>query len=296
MAAVLGGLTLLYGLSRMNWSGKPSFQAGPAAPVKIRVEGPSSKVSLERKGDAWRVTDPLDWPADQAVADRLVAGLAMLESEGEVTRRAESFAQYDLDEGKAVRIKAWADPGKDPYEIVLGKSGPSPDRVYARLGKGAAVHLVGGLSRSAADLPVSRWRDRRIWDGREIVRVRATRGKGSFVLEKSSAAWTADGQPADEEKVQAFLSAVRLMEADDFADPGMAKEPKAYGLEKPSLVLEVSAPGGPVVTISVGKAEADPRAVRKGGVETLFLVPAYRFSALDKAVKDGAVAFSKASK
>lgn len=285
LAAALVSLAVLYGFVRMAGSGRPAAAvASSLDPVRLRLETAQVKVTLEKRGDRWNVMEPLSWPADEEAVRRLAGGLQGLALENEVTRRTESFGQYDLDDAKGARVQAWAAGAKEPFEVVLGKGAGFTGKVYVRYGKEAVVYLASGLSREAVDQPLSRWRDRRVLDDREVSRVRGTRGKTSFTLERSSAGWTVDGRPADDGKAQAFLSALRLLEADDFVDPP-ATDPKKYGLEAPPASFEVWVSSGAPVVFSLGKNE-DPRPLRKEGAGSFFLVPSYRVSDIDKSAKD----------
>lgn len=277
-----GALAAVYALTFIPRSGRPRLPAAPDNPVKLRVEGPRSRVTLEKKGGDWRVIDPVDWPADRGAVTRLLDGLGSLAPEAEVTARAESHSQYELDE-RAVRVQAWAEGASEPFEVRLGKTAGFTDRAYARFA-GPPVYLVAGLSREAVDLSSSSWRDRNLLADAEILSVEAARGGRRFTVAKSSEGWTVDGRPADPAKAADFLSVFRNLSADVLVDRPGAADLKDYGLDKPEATFTVSFSAGAPVVLSFGRG--DPRPVKKGGEDTLFLVPAYRASFLDKAPED----------
>jgi hypothetical protein len=281
LAAAVGALLVLYGLAWIPWGGSAARPIVPSDPVKIRLEAPHSSVTLEKTGEAWRLTAPVAGPADEESVRRLTAGFKALLLESEATRRPESYVQYELAEGKSVKASIWAEGQSEPLVLTLGKNAGFSGRAYLRVGTGPAVYLATGLSRDAADLPLVRWRDRRIIDRRDIERVRVTRGKESFTLQRSSDGWTLSGAPADTGKAISFVSAVRTLAADDLVDPPASGDLKKYGLDAPSASFEVSFSSGTPARFFVG--QGDPRPVRKEGVETLYLVPAYRADELDKA-------------
>ena len=280
LAAVVGALAAVYALTWIPRSERPRSFFVPGDPVKLRMESASSKVTLEKKGGVWRVTDPVDWRADEEAVLRVISGLKGLILESEVTRRPESYAQYDLADGKEVRLTVWGKGGKAPVEIFLGKDAGFTDRAYVRVGKDPAVYFAAGMSREAADLPAVRWRDRSLIGRTDIVRVRRTEGKRSFLLERSSSSWTVDGKPTDPARAASFVSSLQALTADDLVDPPV--DLKTYGLDKSSASFELSFSSGTPVTLFFGKG--DPRPIRKEGVETLFLVPANRLDALEKDV------------
>ncbi len=280
LAAVVGTLAAVYALTLIPRSGRPRTFSVPADPVKLRVESPSSKSTLEKKGGVWRVTDPVDWPADEGSVLRVLSGLKGLILESEITRRPESYAQYELVEGKETHLSVWEKGEKSPVELFLGKNAGFTDRAYVRVGKDPAVYIAAGMSREAADFPAVRWRDRSVMDRTDIVRVRRTEGEGSVHLEKSSSSWTVDGKPSA--WASSCVSTIRSLTADDFVDPPAAADLAKYGLDKPAVSFEISFSSGTPVTLSLGIG--DPRPIRKEGVETLFLVPANRLEPLEKVV------------
>jgi hypothetical protein len=284
LAGIVAGLAVLYGLILIPWTGGNAVKIRPPAdPTKLLVEGPRGRVALEKNGEAWRLTEPVPWPADEEAVQRLTAGLRNLVLESEVSRRPETLDRYELDDAKAVRLTAW---GKEasPFTISLGKNAGFTDRAYVLFGKEPAVYLASGLSRDEADLPPARWRDRRVFDRTDIVRLRVTRGPDVLTLEKSSAGWTVNGASADLAKSDAFVSDLRTLAADDLVDPPGSDDLKKYGLDAPSAEWEVSFSTGAPVSLAFGTG--DPRPVRRDGEKTLFLVPGYRAVALDKSSKD----------
>jgi hypothetical protein len=280
-AALLGGLWLLTLVPWRRGSQAPSGM--PKDPVKLRIGGDASGVTLEKKDGAWRLTDPLDWPADTLASARVLDGLRRLSFEAEVTRRPESHAQYDLSDDKALRLQVWGAGEAKPFSFLLGKQAGMSGRSYARLDGDPVVRLADGPARGEADLPLTQWRDRRLLYRGDLSRVEVSGVKKPFVLAQSSAGWTVDGAPADEKKAGAFVSALRTLAADGFIDPPSSPDLKALGLLKPA-VYAVSFSSGPAVVLSAGAG--DPRAFRREGAETLFLVPAYRAARLDVSPDD----------
>jgi len=284
LAGIVAGLAALYGLTLIPWSGGTAAKVRPPAdPVKLLVDSPRGRVTLEKNGEAWRLTEPVPWPADEEAVQKLTVGLKNLVLESVVSRRLETRDRYELDDAKAVRLTAW---GKEsiPFTISLGKNAGYSNRAYVLFGKEPAVYLASGLSRDEADLPPARWRDRRVFARTDIVRLRVTRGQDVFTLEKSSTAWTVNSAPADLAKADAFVSDLRTLAADDLVDPPGSDDLKKYGLDVPSAEWEVSFSTGAPVSLAFGTG--DPRPLRRDGEKTIFLIPAYRAATLDKSAKD----------
>lgn len=282
-SAAAAALAFLYGLTLVPWGRGSKAPAGlPRNPVKISIEG-GAPVTLESKDGVWRVTAPVEGAVDDEAVRGLLSGLKSLAFESVVTERADSHAQYELEEGKAVRLRIWDAGASSPFDLFLGKNAGFTGRAYARAGAAPAVHLAAGLSREAVDLPLARWRDRRVFSRADIVRVEVTRGKSTYALAKSSDGWTVDGAAADEEKSAAFISALRILSADDLAGPP-AGDLKLFGLDKPASAFTVHFSSGAPVSLVCGTG--DPRPIRKDGTDVVYWVPAYRFTPLDLSRED----------
>src|SRR5262249_24479909 len=86
---------------------------------------------LERKDGAWRVTKPVDAPADATAADGIAGTLATLTSEG-VIDDPQGFGVYGLDDAaaKVVRFRA----GGADHELRIGRKTPIGANQYAATG------------------------------------------------------------------------------------------------------------------------------------------------------------------
>ena len=102
--------------------------------------------------------------------------------------------------------------------------------------------------------------------------------------EKVKRTWTADGKPADTGRVEAYLSDLRLLAAEELMDHPDAAALKRYGLDKPSWEFEVASSSGTAL-LAVGRS-GDPRPVQRKGVDAVYMVPDYRLEPLQKAAKD----------
>jgi hypothetical protein len=133
----------------------------PTGPTKLTLTHSDAIVVLEKRGLAWQVTAPFDFPADKpsvkAILNLLVSGVPM---DVEVDRG--HFENYGLDQANAVLVEIAGEAGTITRFFVGENSDggttfvrfPDDDRVYrARLG-----------GRTRFDHTASEWRDRRIFD------------------------------------------------------------------------------------------------------------------------------------
>lgn len=286
LGLAVAALAVAYGLTCIPWGSRGSkTPAGlPADPVKLQIETPVAGVTLERKEGLWRVAAPVIDAADEGTVQRVLTGLKRLALESPVTDAAETHGQYLLAEGQALRLSVWDAGAPAPFVVLLGKPAGLTGRTYVRLGDGPRVYLASGLLREEMNMPLARWRDRRVLPRADVVRVEVRRGKDRFTIDKSSVGWTVDGAIPDEARADAFISSLRVMSADDIVDPPAALDLKLRGMDKPAASFTVHFSSGAPVSLDLGSG--DPRAVRREGSPVLYLVPAGALASLDVSRKD----------
>jgi len=130
----------------------------PDAVTRIDLETPRLSLTVEREGDAWRVTRPLVDRAEATTMRGLLSALEMLTPEAVVSTNPERYARYGVDStGKALTVHM----DGDETHLVIGKLSPDAQSVYLRyeddprvLWRGAArrsppTSTPGGTSRSS---------------------------------------------------------------------------------------------------------------------------------------------------
>lgn len=109
---------------------------------------------LERRGEAWFLATPLDWPANDFAVRRILNELQFLEHEtsfsvADLARNGQSLADYGLDQP---RLEILATPTPPPagsttppspaFTLRLGASTAVGNRLYVLSPDGARVHVV----------------------------------------------------------------------------------------------------------------------------------------------------------
>lgn len=235
--------------------------------IKNRDKG---EVTLEKKGDAWRVTKPVDAAANKANVEAAIKNLQELKLSAVIaaTPAKNTLKRYELEADKALTVKAFAG-GKSLFDMVFGKSG----------GRGQIVQLAGKPTVYAAKefksynfaREMKNWRNTDVVsfeDGNVIgVEVENTHGKMSFT--KNGDAWSgalykrsdkglakkaSKWERFDPAKVKDMLNAFKKLKATDFGkkgdDTGLDDAVTHGGVVR--INMKDGAPGH---VLSVGKAQ-----------------------------------------
>jgi hypothetical protein len=258
---------------------------------------------LVRKDGAWRVAEPVDFPADPTAADAIAGALAGLASEA-VIDEPQGPEVYGLGEG--VRVVRFSAAGVE-HELRIGKKTPVGANSYAATGtgEGAQVYTIASYKTSALDKALDDLRERRPlrFEREDVTRIESEWNGGRAVVEKRDGTWklvepfAAD---ADESTIETMLSDLAFLRAAGFVDE--PPPPAEVGLERPEyrVVLtgkaEQGQPGGEGAAGSEGTAaprwelaigsviEANARA-GKAAESALYKIPEDRFQKLPKKVE-----------
>ena len=123
----------------------------------LEVSGttPGSSFSLERRGDAWFLTRPVEWPANLNAVSRILNELQFLEHEAsfntrDLEKNGQKLADYGLDQPKLTLSFTSGDEGAAGRTTVLriGDTTKVGDHPYLLSSDGQKIHVV---SRSLAD-------------------------------------------------------------------------------------------------------------------------------------------------
>ncbi|WP_165071615.1 DUF4340 domain-containing protein [Paludisphaera rhizosphaerae] len=212
----------------------PSWTA-PFAAVSVRR--PDLDVTAERRdGGTWRITTPVDFPADASAVERVVASLSTLQVDpkagGFVADHVHDFVDYGLDPPAAtIELKPFA-AGVPPLVLMVGATVPQQkDRVYLRIGGRDDVLSVDSafVAKLPADLKAMRNRFVAQVAPAAVRRIEIESPGGPFRLERDRQGWSASAPTearADRERVEALLKAVADLQSSEFFEPGAVPDPK----------------------------------------------------------------------
>lgn len=236
-----------------------------------------STVTLEKKGDSWQVTKPVDFPANQANVKQLVDNLKELKVTEQVEANANDDVKkgYELDAAHAVHVVGFKGPDKK-VDDFFGKNGGRGQMMM--VGDRPGVFAATGYSSYLYTRDVKNWRDTEIFkfDDANVIQISFDKKNQPLSFTKANDKWsgTVKGSPIerlDESKVKSAIGAFKALNADDFAD---GKTPADTGLDAPdSTVTILLKDNAGKYVLHVGKtATGTSRYAQKDGNPTVYIV------------------------
>jgi len=127
--------------------------------LEVDSATPGTSFSVERRGDAWFLTKPVEWPANPNAVSRILNELQFLEHETsfptkDLDKNGLKLADYGLEQPRMTLTFESGDPGTTgapPAQTTvlrLGDTVKVGDRLYLLSSDGETIHVVG---RSLAD-------------------------------------------------------------------------------------------------------------------------------------------------
>jgi hypothetical protein len=264
LVAGLGTYLYVYELpqAREEGSKKKLLGVDKDAIVGLDLVFPDREIALKKGDKGWRLTKPVDAPADEATVKALVSTLADAEIQKTLDEAPADPAAFGLDKPTPLATVTLSS-GTAPPPVAVGKNTTIGGKTYVRKGNEPKVYLTAsslnlGLNKQVKDL-----RDKQILvfqdDDVQRVDIAADGGGTTALVRKDKDSWTVQpgDKPADLTEVRSYLSTLRTTRATDFPDDAPADLGK-YGLDKPRLS----------VTVGSGKDAAETQTLLLGGEST----------------------------
>lgn len=248
--------------------------------TKIQIHNANKgDVVLEKQGDAWKLTKPVEYAANQQNVKSLIDNVKEIRVKDSIDTGKGQYATYDLEDDKAVHVQLYKDTSK-AVDLYFGKSGTRGQ--MTRVADKDGVYVASGYSNYLYTRELKDWRDRDVlkFEDANVVSATLTNSNGVFSFSKGSDdKWsgTFKGKPIpgfDQEKVKDMLRAYKALTADDFAEAD--KGPADTGLDKPSVLAFKLKDEGGTIKVDVGKEiSGKGRYAQKEGSPTVFVLSTY---------------------
>lgn len=240
LVALTGIATVLRWQARKTESLNPLDGVKPGTVVKMVVDRGAKTYSLEKTDGTWRLTDPVKDLADQEKAEVAVEQLLFLNLGSIVSRKPESYPNYELQEASATRMRLFVSDDPTPaFDGYFGKKGLGFNSLYFRFSREEPVYLTTGISPYALQKTAEHFRDRSLLrlDSGDLKSVSLKAGTTALKLRRSSATWKAEGRLMPAQSVDALISRLLALKAAEFS----SEDPKKAFAE-PALTAEFESP------------------------------------------------------
>jgi hypothetical protein len=292
LLAAFAVLVALLGLTVWQWKARESEDDRPAeASVKLpKVEKDSvdglditapgkTTVKLVKKDKAWRLTAPVDAPADQNAVDTALSKLSEMEVVGTAATKEENHKQLEVDDAQALHVVA-RQGSKMLIDLMIGTN-RGGNTVLRQAGT-IPVAAIKGPIKYALDKEVKDWRDRSIVDVQldSVSDAVFQNENGRFHFVQEGGAWkqAAGEKPIpdfDGAQVKSILGAATNMSAMDFAGPEINADAVGVGATPKASVMfhgKSDKAGEQDVLLRIGlKKDASYYLMREGN-EPIYLV------------------------
>ncbi len=211
----------------------------------LAVQTPDRAVVLERKGDAWKMVQPVEADPDPAFADGLLDALKDLRCMKFVAAGAD-FKAHDLDPGQIVCTVTLApqgenaEPQKKTLRLAVKEDGSSVGRVD---GSDLVFRVADNLPRLLAAEPLPRAMTE--FSSADVTGLEIAAGGATLRLAREEGKWNRldeAGKPAGEvqaDAVRDLASAVGRLSAARWAAYD-SKDLARFGLDKPAFKIKIA--------------------------------------------------------
>ncbi|MBI2822822.1 MAG: DUF4340 domain-containing protein [Acidobacteria bacterium] len=195
---------------------------------------------LEKNGDRWLLSQPVQADADKWAVEGLLQALADVSTTHTIEKP--DLAKYGL---KDPAVTITVEEGEKKQTVRFGDKDFTGGSIYAARNEDPQVFLVPDTAYSKAIQPVTDFRDKTVleFESEGVSQIEIKRRQDTVLLKKEKDAWVLQ-QPsqerADQSAVDSLVSAIQYGRIQGFADESLSRL-KEYGLEPPAVQVILTA-------------------------------------------------------
>lgn len=251
---------------------------------RVEILRGEQKLILSRQDSRWRLLEPATADVDAEKVRTLLDGLQSLEAI-EFVKNRPTADEVDMEYGlKAPQVRVtfrFADAKEEPQTLEVGKAREGSSGYYARLGSDEVVFTIkDDVQKSLAQGPLALM-PTKLWQAtaEDITSIRvAGMGQPEYTLVSADGTWTVKkpfDAPAHKPLADFLANSLAAPECTGYKDLD-AKDLSVYGLDNPTLTVEVSTKDNKQYSLLIGKV-TDPgqksRYARKKENAAVFILP-----------------------
>jgi hypothetical protein len=147
--------------------------------------------TLRKTNGAWRITAPIDVPADVTEASNVASNLASADVQRVVDEQPKDLATYGLATPK-ITVTFQVTGEKTPRRLLIGEKNPSGSDLYAKVPDSPRVLLVSGYLEGTFDRGPFAFRDKHVlaFDREKIDRLAMAAGTQTVTVTRKDDAWS----------------------------------------------------------------------------------------------------------
>jgi hypothetical protein len=293
MVAALGAYVYYYEVPAAEKEAQKEKLVGVSedAVTGLELVYPDRTIALAKGDKGWRLTQPLDAPADDAAVKSVLTAVLGAQVQRSLDELPKDLAPFGL-APPATTVKLTVKDGT-PQTIAIGKNTAIGAKTYVRKGDEPKLYLTASTISTSLNKQAKDLRDKQLlaFQDDDVQRVEIAKpGAPTITLgRKDKDAWTIDpgGLVADPTEVRSYLSSLRTTRAMDFPDDAPTDLAK-YGLDAPRLTITVATgkDGAATQQLLVGgeSSGTGPKQVyvKRANVPAIYAVGDWAFRSLDK--------------
>jgi hypothetical protein len=220
----------------------------------IEIRNSHGEFQLVRSGDDWRLTTPIDFPADTPTVNSLLGSLLGLRQERRLAADEVDPAAYGLDEPQMHVTLGTADDERLSLEV--GEETPLGSNRAVRISSDDAVIICAGWFATDLDKELDSWRSRDVVDvtEQELASLQVVAGTDRIHAARSGEEWRLlepVSDLADGDHLQNLISNLSSLRVEEFLDDEL--NPEALGLDNPEYrIMLIRSEGGDPIELEFG--------------------------------------------
>jgi hypothetical protein len=287
VAVVLGAFIFFYESKKMTtdqWRERKhyTFNIKASEISKLYIDNKYGKIRLEKRGDLWKITDPLKVRGDNTVIESIISKLENLKTIRKIKLQS---GKEDYGVGKPrVKFSFWQ--RNKQREVSFGDISVDNKYVYIQLDKDNEIQVVDRNIFESLNKEIIVFRYKKVVDFKRysITKIELKRAGKIIIFERdkknnwqiiSPAVYKANNFKCDE-----VLGEMEKLEVENFVEDG-AKDVNKYGLDKPWITIRIFEKEK-VKEVEFGLEEEQKIYVRRAGSGSVYSVKKNIMDVLDE--------------
>ena len=267
---------------------KAAFTFTPSDVATMTIERAGAAVALEKRADAYYMTQPYATQADQSGVGAIAGELASVRVSRTITATPEQLATFGLTKPE-VEIDFSLKNGAK-HKLKLGSKDFSGTSVYALVDDAKDVSILPDTILSSSNKPADDFRDQSVlsFQTSDAASFDLKNESGEIAASKHDSTWKIDKPrpaAADSTAVSSFLDTLATGQVASFVDDPSPNAVK-YGLSKPVVSFRVELGGGKSVELEVGKKDGDSYYARQTSQPFIFRIKESLYKTLGQKLFD----------